>query len=68
MKTKSTSKKNNVGRPPRDFPRKVLSMKIEPETLDSFRDLCSKLNMSQSQAFTFISNSYRFNPDHINIR
>jgi len=40
------------GRKPRPYPREALTIRVEPEVADAFRDLCDQHGLSQSQMIT----------------
>ena len=52
LKSKVGGARPGAGRKPRPYPREALTIRVEPDVADSFRDLCKKHGLSQSQMMT----------------
>lgn len=47
--SKEATKPNPVGRPPRDKPRRAITVRLEPEDAERFREVCAINDRSQSK-------------------
>ena len=52
VKSKRGGIRPGAGRPPRETPRKPVSMRVEPEILDRFKAICKDADLSQSELFS----------------
>jgi hypothetical protein len=50
--SKRGGKRPGAGRPARETPREALTLRIEPEAADRFRQICANRGKSQSEMLT----------------